>query len=60
MTEDLRNEAHVALQNTTPLMRLNIGGKKARIKSDHECSVIHPKHNGSGIFRNRWTQEERV
>lgn len=28
MTEDLRNEAHVALQDKTPLMRLNIGGKK--------------------------------
>lgn len=26
MTEDLRNEAHVALQDKTPLMRLNIGG----------------------------------
>lgn len=28
MTEDLRNEAHVALQNKTPLMRLDIGKKR--------------------------------
>lgn len=54
MTEDLCNKAHVALQNKTPLKRLNIEEKKARIRSDHECSVIHPKRTGAGIFQRRW------
>lgn len=37
MTEDLRNEAHVALQNKTPLMRLNIGKNENKIRSRGFC-----------------------
>lgn len=39
MTEDLRNEAHVALQDKTPLMRLNIG-KKIKIGNKIRSRVL--------------------
>lgn len=59
MTEDLSNKAHVAITEQDSSNAAEYW-KKARIRSDHMCSVIHPKRTGSGIFQRRgWAAEGR-
>lgn len=60
MTEDLRNEAHVALQDKTPLMRLNIG-KKIKIGNKIRSRVFCDSsrtYRILGIFQRRWRRED--